>query len=189
MSRFTVLYDACVIYPAPLRDLLMRLATTGTFKARWTNQIHNEWINALLIKEPNRDRKKLERAKDLMNQHIYDALIEGYEPFIPMLKLPDPDDRHVLAAAIKGKCDLIVTSNLKDFPKDVLSQYDIEAQHPDDFIWHLINLHPDIVAKVAKEQRACLNNPPYTADQFLNKLGAQGLIKTLTELRKYKDLI
>lgn len=190
MARYTVLYDACVLYPAPLRDLLMRVATTGTFKARWTNQIHDEWISALLNKNSKKYKKKaLLKVKNMMNEHVYDAVIEDYEDLIEILDLPDPSDRHVLAAAIKGKCDLIVTSNLKDFPKKSLDRWGIEAQHPDDFLWHLMDLHPEIVANAAKMQRQALKNPPYSVEDFLDNLEANGLVKTLTELRKYSSLI
>ncbi len=65
----------------------------------------------------------------------------GYEALIPSLKLPDPDNRHVLAAIVAG-VDVFVTCNLKDFPAEVLDRYEIEAQHPDEFLRHLIDLAP-----------------------------------------------
>lgn len=97
--RFVVIYDACVLYPAPLRDLLMRLATTGLFAARWTSLIHDEWTRSLLSRRPEL-ADKLSRTVELMNQAVPDALVTGHEPLIEGLTLPDPDDRHVLAAAI-----------------------------------------------------------------------------------------
>lgn len=151
MATFTALYDACVLYPAPLRDLLMELAGTGLFRARWTDEIHNEWIENLLENEPHRQRAKLERTRDLMNMAILDCLITGYEPLIPALTLPDPDDRHVLAAAIQGRADVIVTYNLKDFPDAALSSHGIEAQHPDDFVSNLISLDAETVYTAVKE--------------------------------------
>jgi hypothetical protein len=96
---FTALYDACVLYPAPIRDVLMHLALTDLYRARWTNQIHEEWIRSVLINRPDLTRAQLERTRDLMNAHARDALIENFEDLIPSLSLPDPDDRHVLAAA------------------------------------------------------------------------------------------
>ena len=104
MTKFSVIYDACVSYPAPLRDLLMHLALTDLFKARWTDEIHAEWINALLRREQY-DREILERTRDLMDSSVRDAKVTGYEWLIDSLDLPDPNDRHVLAAAIKaGAC-------------------------------------------------------------------------------------
>ena len=116
MATATALFDACVLYPAPLRDLLMNLALTGLFRARWTDDIHKEWIENLLENEPERDRARLERTRDLMDTATRDSLVSGYEGIVSALQLPDPNDRHVLAAAIVGGCHVIVTANLRDFP-------------------------------------------------------------------------
>ena len=149
-SKFTVIYDAslgrrslasfadagsdrCVLYPAPLRDLLMQLALSDLYRARWTDKIHEEWMRNVLKNRPDLSKEQLERTKSLMNRSVRDCLIEGYEFIIPSLDLPDPDDRHILAAAIKGQADIIVTMNLKDFPDRILNEYEIEAQHPDIF--------------------------------------------------------
>lgn len=86
MSKFTVIYDACVLYPAPLRDTLMRLAVTDLFKAHWTDHIHDEWINALL-RDQKHSRESLERARDLMDRHVRDAKVYGYETLIDVLPL------------------------------------------------------------------------------------------------------
>ena len=125
---FTALYDACVLYPAPLRDLLMHLALTDLFRAKWTDAIHEEWMRAVLETRPDLTREKLERTRNLMNAHVRDCLVTGYEGLIPGLPLPDPDDRHVLAAAIRGRADVIVTFNLKDFPATTLAPLGIETQ-------------------------------------------------------------
>jgi hypothetical protein len=118
MSSYTALLDANVLYPAPLRDLLLQLAVTDLFKARWTADIHREWIESLLKGRPDLQRTMLERTRDLMDSHTRDCLVSGYQDLIPSLRLPDPNDRHVLAAAIVGRCDVIVTQNTKDFPDD-----------------------------------------------------------------------
>lgn len=120
MAKFTAIFDACVLYPAPLRDLLMSLALTGLFRAKWTAAIHEEWIGNLLRNRDDLTRPQLERTRDLMDRAVPDALVAGYEELIDPLTLPDPDDRHVLAAAIRGRADVIVTSNLKDFPETAL---------------------------------------------------------------------
>jgi hypothetical protein len=103
MSRYAALLDANVLYSAPLRDLLLQLAVTDIFKAKWTGDIHREWIEALLRNEPARDRAALERTRDLMDRATRDSLVEGYHALIPALTLPDADDRHMLAAAIVGR--------------------------------------------------------------------------------------
>lgn len=188
MSQFTVVYDACVMYPAPLRDTLMRLAMTDLFKAQWTDHIHEEWINALLS-QGKHDRAKLERAKNLMDSHVRDAKVSGYESIIEGLTLPDPDDRHVLAAAIRCGADAIVTFNLKDFPAEALSPYAIEVIHPDDFIDYQLDMAPSICCKAFRDQRLSLKNPAVNVERFLAILQKQQLPKTVSKLRDFLDLI
>src|SRR6185295_3578619 len=106
MANFTVVYDACVLYPAPLRDLLMRLALTDLFRARWSDDIHEEWITNLLANRPDLTREQLERTRTLMNAHVRDCIVQGYRDLIDGLDLPDPNDRHVLAAAIRARADV-----------------------------------------------------------------------------------
>ncbi|RKZ08858.1 PIN domain-containing protein [bacterium] len=189
MSSYTAVYDACVLYPAPLRDFLLRLAMTGLFRARWTDDIHEEWITALLRNRPDLARKQLERTRTLMDQHVLGCKVSGYQSLISSLHLPDPDDRHVLAAAIRTRAHVIVTFNTKDFPDEELSQYGIEAQTPDVFARHLIDLSRPIVSRAAHEQRLALKNPPMDADAFLDCLEATGLPMTIGELRRYSDLL
>ncbi|WP_031433894.1 PIN domain-containing protein [Methylomarinum vadi] len=188
MAKFSVIYDACVLYPAPLRDLLMRLALTDLFKARWTDQIHEEWINALL-RRGQYDTTILERTRDLMDANVRDAKIIGYEGLIVGIELPDPDDRHVLAAAIKAGADAIITTNLKDFPEQTLSRYGIEAIHPDDFIYYQIDLAPAVACAAIKRQRQSLRNPPKSIDEFLAILQKQQLPQTVSALKKYIELL
>ena len=152
MAGSTALFDANVLYPAPLRDLLMHLALTDLFQARWSDAIHDEWIRNVLEDRPDLTKEQLERTRRLMNAHARDALVTDYEALIPDMILPDPDDRHVLAAAIKGGADVIVTNNLKDFPAETLARYGIEAQHPDAFVTALIEL--DALAVVGAEKPA-----------------------------------
>jgi predicted nucleic acid-binding protein len=131
---YTALYDSCVLYPAPLRDLLMRLAMTDLFRAKWTDAIHEEWIRRVLEDRSDLIRPQLERTRELMNAYVRDCLVTNYEHLVKAIELPDPDDRHVLAAAIHGHADVIVTFNLDDFPAGVLQRYGVEALHPDQFI-------------------------------------------------------
>ncbi|MHB1633397.1 MAG: PIN domain-containing protein [Acidithiobacillus sp.] len=185
-SQFTVILDACVLYPAPLRDLLMRLTLSGLFRARWTNQIHEEWINALLIKRPDITREQLDRTKKLMNDGVLDCLVTGYEFLIDTITLPDLNDRHVVAAAIRGQADLIVTTNLKHFPVRTLAIYDLEAKHPDDFICEQFDLQGAKVIQVVAEHRAALKNPPKSQDEYLNTLLGIGLAQTVERLQEWK---
>ena len=127
MPAFTVLVDACVLYPAPLRDLVMHLALADLFRAKWTDRIHEEWIANVLANRPDLSRGQLDRTRMLMDSHVRDALVTGYEPLIDTLALPDRGDRHVLAAAVRCNADLILTFNLRDFPPEVLEPFGIEA--------------------------------------------------------------
>lgn len=183
------MFDACVLYPAPLRDLLMHLTLNDLFRAKWTEAIHEEWIHSVLENRPDLTREQLERTRQLMNAHVRDCLVTDYEDLIPVLTLPDPDDRHVLAAAIRCGADVIVTFNLGDFPPDSLRKWGIEAQHPDDFITHLLDLAPHLVCSAVKRQRASLKNPPICVDDFLAALERQGLAKTVAELRQFADIL
>lgn len=189
MATFTALYDSCVLYPAPLRDLLMRLGMTDMFRARWTDQIHEEWIGAVLEERSDLTREQLERTRQLMNAHVRDGLVTGYEPLIEGLVLPDPDDRHVLAAAIRTRAHVIVTFNLKDFPNPYLATFGMEAQHPDEFISHLIDLSPGAVCEAAKRQRAALRKPPKSVEEFLDALAAQSLPETVLRLSEFRHLL
>ena len=189
MAAFTAVYDACVLYPAPLRDLLMHLAATELFRARWTDRIHEEWMQNLLANRPDLTRSRLERTRDLMNAAVPDALITGYEPLIDSLQLPDPNDRHVLAAAIVGGADMIVTTNLRDFPDEALAPFQIEAIHPDDFVIRQFDLSPAGVCAAVKAQRASLTRPPKSVDEYLAALAATQMVQTVARLREFKDLI
>lgn len=183
-ATYTVIYDACVLYPAPLRDLLMQLALSDLFRARWTARIHDEWIRNLLAKRPDLTPAQLERTRDLMDSHVLDALVTGYEDLITSLVLPDADDRHVLAAAIRAGADAIITYNLADFPSATLVRYGIEAQHPDDFVVCQLDLDLAKVLSALRAQRASLTKQPLSLDAFLAKLEQQRLTQTVSRLRR-----
>lgn len=189
MPLLTALYDACVLYPAPLRDLLVHLAITGPFQAKWTLQIQEEWIKNLLENRPDLKRERLERTSALMNQSIRDCLVTDYESLVPALTLPDPNDRHVLAAAIVARADIIVTFNLADFPDAALQSHGIEAQHPDDFIRRQLDSSPEAVFLAVQRQRETLINPSKTAGELLDTLERQGLTETVAYLRRSAHLL
>jgi hypothetical protein len=184
MTTPTVLYDACVLYPFELRDAFVRLARTGLYRAKWTERIHDEWMRALLEAHPEY-RDSLVRCRAAMNRAVPDCLVEQYEVLIPALRLPDENDRHVLAAAIHCRADAIITFNLKHFPRKVLSRHGIVATHPDEFIDNLIDLDPEAVRTAFRDQRAAYRNPPLTAEQLLDCLAGQGLRTSTATLRRW----
>jgi len=176
--------DACVLYPAPLRDLLMHLTLADLYKAKWTNAIHEEWITSALSIRSDLTRDQLERTRSLMDLHAEDCLVDDYESWIPRLALPDPADRHVLAAAIVSSASFIVTFNLKDFPEKQLVDYGIKATHPDDFVSELVDSLPMAAIKAVRRHHSSLKNPPKTIDQYLGTLKKQGMKKFVNKLKK-----
>lgn len=124
-----------------------------------------------------------------MDQATRDCLVTGYEQLVPCLELPDADDRHVLAAAIVGRCDVIVTQNLKDFPGELLASFGIEAQHPDVFLVNHLDLFPGSFCHAVAKVRARLKNPPYSIEQYLAILTRQGLVATASELKAFATLL
>ena len=159
----TAVYDANILYPAPLRDLFIRIAQAGLVRAKWTETIHDEWLRNVLLDKPRHSTERLARTRQLMNDAVRDCLINGYEELIESLTLPDPDDRHVLAAAIRADAEVIVTFNLKDFPQSVLTEHKLRAIHPDEFLEMLLGQSPDVVCTAVRQQRERLRNPPRTA--------------------------
>jgi predicted nucleic acid-binding protein len=180
---FVVIYDACVLYPAPLRDLLVRFGMVGVVRARWTEQILDECFRSILEQRPDLKAEALVRTRELMRQAVADCTVAGYEHLIDGLRLPDPDDRHVLAAAIRAGAQAIVTFNIKDFPPTALEPYDIEALHPDEFVLDLLDLAPAAVANVIRDQADALKSPPRTIADLLDTLQAGGLVQSVAKLR------
>jgi hypothetical protein len=189
LANFTVVYDACVFYPAPLRDLLIRLARTRRFRARWTTRIQEEWTRALLANRKDLTQTQLDWTVGELNRAVPDCLVTDYEQLIDRLTLPGPNDRHVLAAAIRAGAEVIVTLNLQDFPAERLSPYSVSAKHPDDFILDLADLEPQLVERVAKEQRAALLNPRVSPEVFVDKIRAQRLPGVAAFLEERLELI
>lgn len=186
-KRPVVVYDANVLYPAQLRDLLMRLAVNDLVRAHWTEDIQDEWTRSLLADRDEIERSQLERTRTLMNRALPDARVAGYSELIESLTLPDPNDRHVLAAAIHIEADAIITFNLGDFPSDRLAPFAVTAVHPDAFLRFLFEAKPDPVIRTAAQHRASLQNPPKTVNGYLRILQNAGLNETVDSLEKHRD--
>ena len=167
----------------------MWLGLSGQFRARWSARIHEEWKRNLLLKRSDLSRQQLNRTSALMDQAIPDALVTDFESLIVGLSLPDADDRHVLAAAIRCNASVIVTFNERDFPESALSPFGVEAQHPDRFIENLFDLDPDAVVGAAQRQRAQLKQPPMAVDRYLDVLLRQGLAQTVRALAPCRSVL
>lgn len=148
MARQRALLDANVLYPAGLRDMLLRLADRYLFTPLWSADIHVEWMRSLLAARPDLDAAVLERTRSVMDGHFPDAAVTGYGALAGGLELPDSGDRHVLAAAIAGQAQVIATRNLRHFPADLLAPYALVAEDPDAIIAALLETELDTVLAV-----------------------------------------
>jgi PIN domain-containing protein len=171
---YSALLDACVLVPSTLNDTLLRLAERGFYRPLWTQQILNETKWAISKIHPDIPEFRIEDRLHAMNGAFEDALVENWEPVCAGLDLPDPDDRHVWAAAIKGGAQTIVTANLKHFPADRLATTAIVATHPDDFLLDQLDLYPGVALQVLEEQAGDLLNPPSDLSGVLNRLSLSG---------------
>lgn len=189
MANFTAVFDACVLYPAPLRDLLLSVALTDQFRAKWTRDIQEEWIHNLIQDRPDLDEVALRRTAEMMCRAVPDCLVEGYRAIIPGLELPDEDDRHVLAAAIRCQADVIVTFNIRDFPEQTLAPYEIDVQTPDIFLSHLFTLNEALFCGAVRDLRERLTNPSKSIDELLETFFRQGLPLTVNKLKEVSSLL
>ncbi|GHT37932.1 hypothetical protein FACS189427_11560 [Planctomycetales bacterium] len=180
-------FDACILHSAPLRDILLRLAEEDLLMPFWTEHIHQEWMQNLLRNRPDLKRERVERTYRMLNEKFSDSTVHGYEPLIPKLTLPDENDTHVLAAAIKANVPLIITYNIKDFPQAELAQYALEAVTPDDCVMRIIDKHHTQFMKTVRKHRADLSRPPKTTEEYLATLEKQQLLKTADYLRKQQE--
>lgn len=188
-TPYPVVLDACVLYPSFLRDLLIRLGLTGLYQPKWSAIIEDEWQRNLLANRADLTPEQIQRTAELMNTAIPDAMTTGFEPLIDSVDLPDVDDRHVVAAAVRSNAESIVTFNLKDFPTPALDAFGIEALHPDDFVMDLLDLNRALVLSVVTTQRSYLRKPPMSVDDYLEALLRQGMAQTVKELNKYRLLL
>lgn len=167
-----------------MRDLLIRIAQLPhPVQAKWTDQILDEMIRALQKNRPDVSDEKASRLRDLMNASVRDCLVTGYEPLIPSLDLPDPDDRHVLAAAIKVNAQVIVTRNLRHFPKDKLAPWGVKAKSPDDFVRDVTGIDRQAVWACVQQIVDSRTRHPVTVDDVLGELARSGLVGSAAALR------
>ena len=189
-NRFTALIDACSLAPALSRNLLLSLAEAGFFRVRWSKAILDETQKAIEKIALTRDwpdaADRAARARNFMQQAFPDACMSGFESLIPGLsELPDPDDAHVIAAAIKARASIIVTENLKHFPNAVLTPLDLEAKTADSFIADTIGLDPGRAIAAVRGMRERLKRPAKNAEILLLDMEAAALTETVDALRDH----
>ncbi len=176
-SKTIVVLDACVLYSAFMRDILLNLAEQGIYEPKWSDIITDEWLRNLLQNRPDLKESNLRRTIGFMEQEFENPNVTNFDHHIPTIQLPDPDDRHVVACAIQCKAEIIVTTNLKDFPPDELAKFGIIPQHPDDFICELFEKRKGDAITALNVQLEKLKNPPRTKEELLETFKKQGLIK------------
>ncbi len=189
-ARYTALLDACVLHPMAMTDALMSLASSGLFAAKWSQKIESEWIASIEERRPDL-KGKLGYRRDQMREAVPDWEVEerAWRSLSSGLALPDPDDVHVLAAALAGHADAIVTVNLRDFPPQVVRPLGIEVIHPDQFIVAQWDLDQFVSVAAFKRMRARWKRPQATPEDFAAALERTGLPATAQRLREAAELI
>jgi len=188
-DRLVCVYDANVLYSAQLRDFLVRLALGEVVRAHWSERVHEEWMRNVRADYPDITEEDVRRIRSLMDKALPGATVTGHEDRIEDLTLPDPSDRHVLAAAIHAGADCIVTFNVRDFPTAELEPWGIEARRPDELARGLFDEVPDRLIEVASAHRQSLTRPSKTPEEYLQLLRGCGLEKTARLLKEHRERI
>jgi hypothetical protein len=182
-ERSTVVLDACVLYPFHLRNVLVQAAVDRLFEARWTDEIHDEWIRNLTASTPSVTMERLIITRQLMNDVLPAATVRGYERYVAQINLPDPTDRHVVAAGIAASAAVILTWNLRDFPDEALEQYHLGARSPDAFLTELYDKAPELVVGSLANARRNLSRSRVSGSQFVTLLAGQKLVELADRIR------
>jgi predicted nucleic acid-binding protein len=176
-------FDACILYPFHLRNIVVQVAVDLLVEARWSDQIHDEWIRNLAADAPAIPLDRLQATCRLMNDALPGATVAGYEHLISTVNLPDPDDRHVVAAAIASGASVIITWNLRDFPASALKKFGLRRQTPDAFLAELYDHAPDLTVGSLANARRNLNKSRVSVSEFIDILGKQKLTQLVTRLK------
>lgn len=178
--RFKAVLDTNVIFPIVTRDLLLWFAHYDLYTPKWSEHIFDEWRDVMIRKGV--DEAEAEKRVQRANTAFPDALVKNYTSLIEKLELPDEKDRHVLAAAIKTNANVIVTSNLKDFPTEYLASFGLTAKSADDFLTDIIDLNSDKAVEAFREMVLNRKNPAMDEYQVLESLRKIGLKDTANYL-------
>jgi predicted nucleic acid-binding protein len=180
---FIVVYDANVLVGNTQRDLMVRIAQTGLIQAKWTDRILDEAMAAVQKSRPDIAQVRLQRTRALMIAAVPDSMINGHEPLVEGLQLRDPDDRHVLAAAIKSGAQVIVTAD-KDFTPEDLAPWNVEAKHPDEFVLDQIDINDRVIWGCVQQIANSRQQRPETVEDVLGQLERSGLVQSAAALRQ-----
>ncbi|MEM0976946.1 MAG: PIN domain-containing protein [Pseudomonadota bacterium] len=173
--------DACVLVPTALRGILLRMAEADAFEPIWSDRIFEEWRRADMRLHPDAEAV-LGATQALLRDRWRDASIVENTELEDRIALPDADDRHVLATAVLGQADILVTANLRDFPLAATSRFGIALRHPDAFLLELLEVWRDPVqGAVDEEYRLAMNVTKQTFSKraFLKRIGLPRTAKAL----------
>jgi predicted nucleic acid-binding protein len=187
LTRFAAFLDACVLVPVALTDTLLRLAEAGLFRPLWSQDVLEEATEAVAEIWPN-ELNGMRRRVAAMRKHFPDAMVDGWQPLVRGIHLPDPGDRHVIAAAVLGRADCVITSNLKDFPRHALEPLGLETVSPDAFLLDQLDLAPSVTVRVVRAQAAATGQPPHlplTPIDVLRAIELAGAPAFANEMRHY----
>ena len=187
-DRFVVILDANVLWPFRTRDALLRFGEAGLFRPRWSEAILDEWVRTLTAAKPHLT-ESIQSQRAAMARTFEEGLVEGWEPFEKVIDLPDPDDRHVAAAAVRAGAEHIVTENLKDFPRSILEPLGIEAVRADDFLAATFELYPAEATRALRTMRRAYRNPKMDALTFVLDLQGSGLPKLASLAKEQVDVL
>lgn len=164
-----VVLDACVLFPPTLRDTLLDTAAAGLYRPHWSSAILEE-LRRSLIADGRLDDFRAVRLITAIDDEFPDASVKGFDARIAEMTTNDPDDRHVLAAAVVGQVRAIVTSNLRDFPPAALKPFRMQAWSPDGLLVRLLRADADAVRRVLEEQASAYRKPPRSLEDVLQRL-------------------
>jgi hypothetical protein len=179
------IFDACILYPFHLRNIVVQAAVDRLVDAHWTDAIQEEWMRNLTADAPAIPTERLRVTRRLMNDALPTATVNGYEEHISEVTLPDPNDRHVVAAAITAKAPLILTWNLRHFPAQELRRFGLRAMNPNAFLSGLFDKAPDLVIGSLANARRNLSKTRPSASDFVGILENQKLVQLAKRVGKY----
>lgn len=194
-NRFTVVTDACVLVPPLVRNMLLSLAEAHLYRVRWSSRILDEFergfVRDVLRRKVSAPDAAARRARDAMETAFPEALIEGHDHLEAALEgIPDPDDRHVVAAALHAGAAQIITNNLRDFPAAVMEHLQIDVRTADDFIADTLDLPMDssTALSAVRRMRLGLKRPELTPTELLIRMERNGLGQTAALLAGRMEL-
>lgn len=166
---FVALLDVDVLYPARLRDVLLSVAEAGLYRVIWSQRILDEMVRNILDDRPDLTSEQLEHLVSHMKAAFPDAMVAGYESLEAVMTNQEKD-RHVLAACVRGRADVVVTRNVRHFPPEACSPFEIDVQNPDQFLVHAYDLAPEVFMSAIMKMLARSQAPPRNIPEFVESL-------------------